>query len=199
MRALPLIGLMLVLVGAGAASAQAQDGGAATAGLCPSLSFTGFSVGAENAHVPERMWWDAEKQSYFIQGPELAMRFLYPDEKRPLAELKSDPAYIYRIPVDRKLMRVDQDVCRPKVEISSTCQMAAVPGALSQPALIFTATYFDECEQKPAQVAIRVEKLIGIGRTGIQFSFYNAFRHAYDSGMDIYEGENVFNMGYRLK
>jgi hypothetical protein len=113
--------------------------------------------------------------------------------------MKSDLAYVYQIPVDKKFTLVDQDYCRPKVEISSACQMAVVPGALSQPALVFTAEYYDECTQKPVQVVIRVEKLSIGARTGIQFSFYNSFRKVYDSGMDIFEGEDVFNMGYRLK
>jgi hypothetical protein len=197
-RPLP-ISLMLMLVHVGMAPAQGVERGAMTAGLCPNINFTGFSLGSEKVQVPERMWWDAEKQSYFIQGPELARRFLYPDAKRPLAELKSDVGHVYQIAIDKKVDLVNQDVCRPRVEISVECQIAAVPGALSQPALIFTAAYYDECEQKSTQVVIRIEKLSVGTRTGIQFSFYNVFRDVYDSGMDVFEGENVFNMGYRLK
>jgi hypothetical protein len=145
------------------------------------------------------MWWDARRRSYFIQGPEFAMRFLYPEAKRPLAELKSDSAHVYQIPVDGKITVADQDFCRPQIEISSECQMAAVPGAISQPALVFTAGYYDQCSRKQVQTIIRAEKLSVGNRTGIQFSFYNSFRNVYDSGMDVFEGENVVNMGYRLK
>ena len=199
MRRPLLTGLMALLVQAGMEPARAEDSGAVTTSLCPNIDFNGFSVGSDKVHVPERIWWDAQKRSYFIQGPELALRFLHPDTKRPFEEMKSDLAYVYQIPVDKKFTLVDQDYCRPKVEISSACQMAVVPGALSQPALVFTAEYYDECTQKPVQVVIRVEKLSIGARTGIQFSFYNSFRKVYDSGMDIFEGEDVFNMGYRLK
>ena len=94
---------------------------------------------------------------------------------------------------------VDQDVCRPKIEISGRCEIAAVPGAGSQPAFVFTAEYQDECDQKPVHVAVRIEQLKVGARTGVQFSFFNAFRQIYNSGMDVYEGENVVNPGYRLK
>jgi hypothetical protein len=194
------VALTLFAVHVGAVPAQgAESGGAVTATLCPNVNFTGFSVGSEKVQSPERIWWDAEKRSYFIQGPELARRFLYPDATRPLAELKSDFAHIYQIPIEKKVTVVNQDVCRPRVEISAECQIAVVPGSLSQPSLIFTAEYYDECEQKPVQVVIRLEKLNVGTRTGIQFSFYNSFRNVYDSGMDVFEGENVFNMGYRLR
>jgi hypothetical protein len=199
MRRPVLIVLTSLVVQAGPAFAQSGETSAAIAGLCPNVDFNGFSVGSEKAHVPEKMWWDAGKQSYFIQGPQLALRFLYPDANRPLSEIKSDLAHIYQIPVGSKLTLANQDYCRPKIEISSECQMAVVPGAISQPAFVFRAEYYDECEQKPVQVVIRVEKLNIPGRSGIQFSFYNPFRQVYDSGMDVYEGENVFNMGYRLK
>jgi hypothetical protein len=199
MRRALLMALVPLVIQAGMAPARAEDSGAATVGLCPNINFTGFSVGSDKVHVAERMWWDAQQRSYFVQGPGLALRFLYPDGKRPLAGMKSDPAYVYQIPIDKTLTLVDQDSCRPKVEISSQCQLAAVPGASSEPALIFTAEYYDECNQKPVQVVIRVEKLSVGARTGIQFSFYNSFRNIYDSGMDVFEGENVFNMGYRLK
>jgi hypothetical protein len=199
MRPRLLMVLMSLLLQVGMAPARAEDDGAATAALCPNIGFNGFSLGSDKVHVPERMWWDVQQRSYFIRGPVMALRFLYPDGNRPFADMKSDPAHVYQIPVDKKLTLVDQDFCRPNIEISSQCQMAAVPGSLSQPALIFTAKYYDECDQKPVQVVIRVEKL-GVGaRTGIQFSFYNTFRNVYDSGMDVFEGENVFNMGYRLK
>ena len=199
MRPAHLIALILILDQVGAAPARALEGGAVTAGLCPNLDFTGFSAGSSGVHVPERMWWDAQRRSYFIQGPEFAMRFLYPEAKRPLAELKSDSAHVYQIPVDGKITVADQDFCRPQIEISSECQMAAVPGAISQPALVFTAGYYDQCSRKQVQTIIRLEKLSVGNRTGIQFSFYNSFRNVYDSGMDIFEGENVVNMGYRLK
>jgi hypothetical protein len=179
----------------GASPAQAQD---ATA-LCPTIDFTGFSNAAGNARVEEKLRWDAARRSYLIQGPELAQRFLYPDTKRTLAALKSDPAHVYELPVDRTITMLDQDVCRPKIEISGRCEIAAVPGAASQPAYVFTADYQDECDQKPVEVAVRVEQLTVGARTGIQFSFFNAFRQIYDSGMDVYEGENVVNPGYRLK
>jgi hypothetical protein len=194
-----LIALMLVLASAGVAPAQDGRSSPLTAVVCPKVNFTGFSVGSEKVRIPERMWWDADKQSYFIQGPELARRFIYPDAKRPLSELKSDSAHVYQIPLNKKVELVNQDVCRPRVEISAECQMAPVPGAPAQPALVFSAEYYDECEQQPTHVVIRIEKLSVGTRTGIQFSFYNAFRNIYDSGMDVLEGENVFNMGYRLK
>jgi len=197
--ALISVALISVSLQVATAPARTAETGADTVGICPDVNFTGFSVGPEKGRVPEKMWWDAEAKSYFIQGPELAMRFLYPEVKRPLSEIKSDAAHIYRIPVDKTLTVVDQDVCRPKIEISSECQIAAVPGSTSQPAFVFTAEYYDECDQKPAQVVIRIEKLNVGGRMGIQFSFYNSFRKVYDSGMDIFAGENVVNMGYRLK
>jgi hypothetical protein len=179
----------------GASPAQAQD----TTALCPTIDFTGFSNAAGNARVEEKLRWDAARRSYLIQGPELAQRFLYPDTKRTLAALKSDPAHVYELPVDRTITMLDQDVCRPKIEISGRYEIAAVPGAASQPAYVFTADYQDECDQKPVEVAVRVEQLTVGARTGIQFSFFNAFRQIYDSGMDVYEGENVVNPGYRLK
>jgi hypothetical protein len=199
MRQRPLIASLLILARVGIAPAQGGESSAVTAPLCPNINFTGYSLGSEKVQVSEGMWWDAEKQSYFIQGPELARRFLYPDAKRPLSELKSDLTHIYQIPIEKKVTLVNQDVCRPTVEISAECQIAAIPGALSQPALIFTAVYYDHCEQKPVQVVLRIEKLNVGTRTGMQFSFYNSFRNVYDSGMDVFEGENVFNMGYRLK
>jgi len=126
------------------------------------------------------------------------MRFLYPEAKRPLAELKSDLAHVYQIPVDNRITVA--------IRISATANRdffgmpdSRGPGALSQPALIFTAGYYDQCTRKQVQTIIRVEKLSVGNRTGIQFSFYNSFRNVYDSGMDIFEGENVVNMGYRLK
>jgi hypothetical protein len=178
--------------------ASSQDDAVTTA-LCPAIDFTGFSTGAGNARIEETLRWDGARRSYLVQGPELAQRFLYPDPKRSLAQLKSDPAHVYELPVDRTVNVLDQDVCRPKIEVSGRCEIAAVPGAASQPAYVFTATYQDDCDQKPVQVAVRVEQLTVGARTGIQLSFFNAFRQIYDSGMDVYEGENVVNPGYRLK
>jgi hypothetical protein len=182
----------------GASSAPAQDDADTTA-LCPAIDFTGFSTGAGNARIEEKLRWDAARRSYLVQGPELAQRFLYPDPKRTLAQLKSDPAHVYELPVDRTVSVLDQDICRPKIEISGRCEIVAVPGAASEPAYVFTADYQDDCDQKPVQVAVRVEQLTVGARKGIQLSFFNAFRQIYDSGMDIYEGENVVNSGYRLK
>jgi hypothetical protein len=188
---------MVALLLAGSSPARAED--ADTAALCPALDFTGFSNGAGNARVAEKLRWDAVRRSYFVQGPELAQRFLYPDPDRTFAELKSDPAHVYELPVDRTIQVLDQDVCRPKIEISGRCEIAEVPGGASQPAFVFTAEYQDDCEQKPVQVAVRVERLMVGARTGVQFSFFNAFRQIYDSGSDVYDGENVVNPGYRLK
>jgi hypothetical protein len=182
----------------GASSALAQDDADTTA-LCPAIDFTGFSTGAGNARVEEKLRWDAARRSYLVQGPELAQRFLYPDPKRTLAQLKSDPAHVYELPVDRTVSVLDQDICRPKIEISGRCEIAAVPGAASAPAYVFTADFQDDCDQKPVQVAVRVEALTVGARKGIQLSFFNAFRQIYDSGMDIYDGDNVVNSGYRLK
>jgi hypothetical protein len=182
----------------GTSPASSQDDAVTTA-LCPAIDFTGFSNGAGNARIEEKLRWDAARRSYLVQGPELAQRFLYPDPKRPLAQLRSDPAHVYELPVDRTVTVLDQDVCRPKIEVSGRCEIAAVPGAASQPAYVFTATYQDDCDQKPVQVEVRVERLTVGARTGIQLSFFNAFRQIYDSGMDVYEGENVVNPGYRLK
>jgi hypothetical protein len=193
----PSVPLVVALLLAGASPVPAED--AVTVALCPAIDFTGFSTGAGNARVEEKLRWDAARRSYVIQGPELAQRFLYPDPKGTLAHLKSDPAHVYELPVDRTVILLDQDVCRPKIEISGRCEMAAVPGAGSQPAFVFTAEYQDDCDQKPVQVAVRIEQLKVGARTGIQFSFFNAFRQIYDSGMDVYEGENVVNPGYRLK
>jgi hypothetical protein len=180
-----------------ASPALAED--AVTTALCPAIDFTGFSTGPGNARVDEKLRWDAARRSYLIQGPELAQRFLYPDPKRSLATLKSDPAHAYELPVDRTVTVLDQDVCRPKIEISGRCEIAAVPGGASQPAYVFTAEYQDDCEQKPVQVAVRLEQLMVGARKGIQLSLFNAFRQIYDSGMDVYDGENVVNPGYRLK
>jgi hypothetical protein len=199
MRQRLFVASTLILFQVGLAPARAAESSFSTVGLCPNINFSGFSVGSENAHVVEKIWWDAEQKSYFIQGPELAQRFLYPDEQHPVSQLKSDLTYVYKIPVDQKLTRVDENICRPKVEISSECQIAPVASSLSQPALIFTAQYYDECERTPTQIVIRIEKLTVGSRTGIQFSFYNAFRKIYDAGMDVFDGNNVFNMGYRLK
>lgn len=182
---------------AGASPVTAEE--AVTVALCPAIDFTGFSIGAGNARVEEKLRWDAARRSYVIQGPELAQQFLYPDPKGSLAELKSDPAHVYELPVDRNVTLLGQDVCRPKIEISGRCEIAAVPGAGSQPAFVFTAEYQDDCDQKPVKVAARVEQLKVGARTGIQFSFFNAFRQIYNSGMDVYDGENVVNPGYRLK
>jgi hypothetical protein len=182
----------------GASPASAQDD-ADTMALCPAIDFSGFSTGAGNARVEEKLRWDATRRSYLVQGPELAQRFLYPEPKLTLAKLKSDLAHVYELPVDRTVSVLDQDVCRPKIEISGRCEIAAVPGGASQPAYIFTADYQDDCDQKPVQVAVRVEQLTVGARKGIQLSFFNAFRQIYDSGMDIYDGENVVNSGYRLK
>ncbi len=187
----------LLALHAGALPCRGED--AATAALCPAITFSGFSGAAGQPRVPERLWWDRAKRSYFIQGPELALRFLYPDPTQPLAELKSDPAHVYEIAIDRAVTLVGQDTCRPKIEISASCEMAAVPGAPSQPAFVFTAAFYDECEQKPVQVTIRTEPLDVGTRAGISFSFYNPFRGVYDSGMDLFEGEDVVNLGYRLK
>ncbi len=181
----------------GGSPAPAQD--ADTAALCPAIDFSGFSTGAGNTRIEEKLRWDPARRSYVVQGPELAQRFLYPDPKRTLAELKSDPTHVYELPVDRTVIVLDQDFCRPKIEISGRCEIAAVPGGASQPAFVFTAEYQDDCDQKPVQVAVRVEQLKVGARTGVQFSFFNAFRQIYDSGMDIYAGENVVNPGYRLK
>jgi len=199
MRQRLFVASTLILIQVGLAPARAAEGGLSTVALCPDINFSGFSVGSENAHIVEKIWWDAEQKSYFIQGPELAQRFLYPDEQHPVSQLKSDLAYVYKIPVDKKLTRVNENICRPKVEISSECQIAAVAGSLSQPALIFTAQYYDECERAPTRIVIRIENLTVGDRSGIQFSFYNAYRQVYDAGMDVFEGNNVFNMGYRLK
>jgi hypothetical protein len=182
----------------GASSAPARDDADTTA-FCPAIDFTGFSTGAGNVRVEEKLRWDAARRSYLVQGPELAQRFLYPDPKRTLAQLKSDPPHVYELPVDRTVSVLDQDVCRPKIEISGRCEIAAVPGAASEPAYVFTADYQDDCDQKPVQVAVRVEQLTVGARKGLQLSFFNAFRQIYDYGMDIYEGENVVNSGYRLK
>jgi hypothetical protein len=187
------MGLLLT----GASPAAAED--AVTTALCPALDFTGYSSGAGNARVEEKLRWDAVRRAYLIRGPELAQRFLYPDPKGTLAKLKSDPAHVYELPVDRTVTLLDQDICRPRIEISGRCEMAAVPGAASQPAFVFTAEYQDDCDQKPVEVAVRIEQLKVGARTGIQLSFFNAFRQIYDSGMDIYDGENVVNPGYRLK
>ncbi len=186
-----------LLIAAPPAPAPAQE--ADTTALCPALDFSGFSNGAGNARIVETLRWDPARRSYLLQGPQLAQRFLYPDPKRTLAALKSDPAHIYELPVDRTVSVLDQDVCRPKIEISGRCEIAAVPGGASQPAFVFTAEYQDDCDQKPVEVAVRVERLTVGARTGVQFSFFNAFRQIYDSGMDLYEGENVVNPGYRLK
>jgi hypothetical protein len=182
----------------GASSAPAQDDADTTA-LCPAIDFAGFSTGAGNARVEEKLRWDAARRSYLVQGPELAQRFLYPDPKQALAQLTSDPAHVYELPVDRTLSVLDQDICRPKIEISGRCEIADVPGAASEPAYVFTADFQDDCDQKPVQVAVRVEQLTVGARKGIQLSFFNAFRQIYDSGMDIYDGDNVVNSGYRLK
>jgi hypothetical protein len=181
------------------ATSQAPAQDADTTALCPAIDFTGFSNGASNARVAEKLRWDAARRSYLIQGPELAQRFLYPDPKQTLAELKSDQEHEYELPVDRTIHVLDQDFCRPSIEISGRCEMAAVPGGASQPAFVFTAEYQDDCEQRPVQVAVRVERLMVGTHTGVQFSFFNAFRQIYDSGMDVYDGENVVNSGYRLK
>jgi hypothetical protein len=181
----------------GAAAAPAQD--ADTTALCPAIDFAGFSNGAGNVRVAESLRWDPAQRSYLLQGPELAQRFLYPDPKQTLAALKSDPAHVYALPVDRTVTLLDQDVCRPKIEISGRCEIAAVPGGTSQSAFVFTAEYQDDCDQKPVQVAVRVERLTVGARTGVQFSFFNAFRQIYESGTDVYDGENVVNPGYRLK
>lgn len=199
MRAPLRIALMFIVTTSVSGPASAADRDPDTTARCPGINFSGFSLGADNVHVAERMWWDTDKRSYFIQGPVLAMRFSYPDQERSLSELKSDLGYVYAIPVDRMLTRMDQDVCRPKVEISAQCQMARVPGALSEPALIVTAQSYDECNRQPVQNVVRVKKLIVGARTGIEFAFYNSFNQSYDSGMDVFDGENVFNMGYRLK
>jgi hypothetical protein len=188
-----VVGSLLI----GAPTTQAQD--ADTTALCPAIDFSGFSNGAGNARVAETLRWDPARRSYLLQGLELAQRFLYPDPTRTLADLKSDPAHVYELPVDRAVSVLDQDVCRPKIEISGRCEIATVPGGVSQPAFVFTAEYQDDCDQKPVQVAVRVERLMVGARTGVQFSFFNAFRQVYDSGMDVYEGENVVNPGYRLK
>jgi hypothetical protein len=193
----PCVPFVVALLLAGSSQARAED--ADTAALCPAIDFTGFSNGAGNARVAEKLRWDGARRSYFVQGPELAQRFLYPDPKQTLAELKSDPGHEYELPVDRTIHVLDQDACRPKIEISGRCEIAEVPGGTSQPAFVFTAEYQDDCEQKPVQVAVRVERLMVGARTGIQFSFFNAFRQIYDSGMDVYDGENVVNPGYRLK
>jgi hypothetical protein len=179
------------------ATAAPQD--ADTTALCPAIGFSGFSNGAGSARVAETLRWDPARRSYLLQGPELAQRFLYPDPNRTLAALKSDPAHVYELPVDRTVTVLDQDACRPKIEISGRCEIAAVPGGMSQPAFVFTAEYQDDCDQMPVQVAVRVERLMVGARTGVQFSFFNAFRQIYDSGSDVYEGENVVNPGYRLK
>jgi hypothetical protein len=189
--------MLAALLLTGASPAPAED--AVTVTLCPALDFTGFSTGAGNTRVEEKLRWDAARRAYLIQGPELAQRFLYPDPKATLAQLKSDPAHVYELPVDRTVALLDQDVCRPKIEISGRCEMAAVPGAASQPAFVVTAEYQDDCDQKPVEVAVRIEQLKVGTRTGIQLSFFNAFRQIYDSGMDVYDGENVVNPGYRLK
>jgi hypothetical protein len=191
-----IIAILLVLNAALPCRGEASVG---TAALCPAIDFSGFSQGPDKARVPERMWWEPATRSYFIKGPELALRFLYPDPTRPLAEIKSDPAHVYQVAIDKAVSLVGQDACRPKIEISASCEMAAVPGAASQPAFVFTAAYYDECEQKSVQVTIRTEPLDVGGHAGISFSFYNAFRGVYDSGMDLLEGEDVVNMGYRLK
>ena len=185
--------LVMALLLAAASPASAQD--ADTVALCPAIDFVGFSTGAGNARVEEKLRWDAARRSYVVQGPELAQRFLYPDPKGTLAQLKSDPAHVYELPVDRTVTLVDQDVCRPKIEISGRCEIAAVPGAGSQPAFVFTAEYQDECDQKPVHVAVRIEQLMVGARTGVQLSFFNAFRQIYDFGMDVYEGENVSQSG----
>jgi len=192
----PFVPLVVASLVTGASQARAHD---VTAALCPPIDFAGFSTGAGNARVEEKLRWDAARRSYLIQGPELAQRFLYPDPKRTLAQLKSDPVHVYELPVDRTITVLDQDVCRPKIEISGRCEIAAVPGGASQPAFVFTAEYQDDCEQKPVEVAVRLERLTVGARTGIQFSFFNAFRQIYDSGMDVYDGENVVNPGFRLK
>ncbi|MBV9969640.1 MAG: hypothetical protein JO228_06630 [Xanthobacteraceae bacterium] len=191
---MPLVVAALLL---GELPASAQDG--VTTSLCPVVDFTGFSLAAGSTRVEEKLRWDAARRSYLFHGPELAQRFLYPDPKRTLAELKSDPAHDYELPVDRTITLLDQDVCRPKIEISGRCELAAVAGGPSQRAFVFTAEYQDDCEQRPVEVAVRLEPLDVGGRTGLQFSFFNAFRQIYDSGMDVYEGENVVNPGYRLK
>ena len=193
----PSVPFVVASLVTGASQARAQD--AVTAALCPAIDFAGFSTGAGLARVEEKLRWDAARRSYLIQGPELAQRFLYPDTTRTFAQLKSDPIHVYELPVDRTITVLDQDVCRPKIEISGRCEIAAVPGSVSQPAYVFTAEYQDDCEQKPVEVAVRVERLTIGTRTGIQFSFFNAFRQIYDSGMDVYDGENVVNPGYRLK
>jgi hypothetical protein len=180
-----------------ASPAPAED--AVTTALCPAIDFAGFSTGAGGAPIDEKLRWDAARRSYLLQGPELAQRFQYPDPKGTLAQLKSDPAHVYELPVDRTVTVLDQDFCRPKIEISGRCEIAAVPGGASQPAYVFTAEYQDDCEQKPVEVTMRVERLMVGARKGIQFSFFNAFRQIYDSGMDVYDGENVVNPGYRLK
>jgi hypothetical protein len=181
----------------GAPAAPAQD--ADTAALCPAIDFSGFSNGAGGARIAETLRWDPARRSYLLQGPELAQRFLYPDPRQTLAALRSDPAHVYELPVERTVIVLDQDVCRRKIEISGRCEIAAVPGGMSQPAFVFTAEYQDDCDQKPVQVAVRVERLTVGARTGVQFSFFNAFRQIYDSGSDVYDGENVVNPGYRLK
>jgi hypothetical protein len=193
----PFVPLAVASLLVGASPAPAQD--AVTTELCPAIDFTGFSTGTGNARVEEKLRWDATRRSYVIQGPELAQRFLYPDPKRTLAQLKSDPVHVYDLPVDRTVTVLDQDFCRPKIEIAGRCEIAAVPGGASQPAFVFAAEYQDDCDQRPVQVSVRVEQLKVGARTGIQFSFFNAFRQIYDSGMDVYEGENVVNPGYRLK
>ena len=134
------LSLLLVMASLliGTSSASSQDDADTTA-LCPAIDFTGFSTGAGNARVEETLRWDAARRSYLVQGPELAQRFLYPDPKRTLAQLKSDPAHVYELPVDRTVSVLDQDICRPKIEISGRCEIAAVPGAASQPAYVFTA------------------------------------------------------------
>jgi hypothetical protein len=182
----------------GASSAPAQDAADTTA-LCPAIDFTGFSTGTGNTRVDEKLRWDAARRSYLVQGPELAQRFLHPDPKRTPAQLNSDPAHVYELPVDRTVTLLDQDLCRPRIEISGRCEIAAVAGGASQPAYVFTAEYQDDCEQKPVEVTVRVEQLAVGARKGIQFSFFNAFRQIYDSGMDVYDGENIVNPGYRLK
>jgi hypothetical protein len=170
-----------------------------TAALCPPIDFSGFSTGTGNTRIDEKLRWDAARRSYLVQGPELAQRFLYPDPRGTLAQLKSDPAHVYELPVGRTVSVLDQDFCRPKIEISGRCEIAAVPGTASQPAYVFTAEYRDDCEQKPVAVTMRVEALMVGARKGVQFSFFNAFRQIYDWGMDVYDGENVVNPGYRLK
>lgn len=94
-----------------------------TGASCPAIDLKGISKGMDGKDVEERIWWVSSDNAYYIQGPQLAMRFSYPNDPGDPSELQHDLKHIYKIVVDDPSPIGRKDFCNVEQKMVAHCEM----------------------------------------------------------------------------